>query len=233
MLPTGERRHDLPPRRREPDRVEHFVDPVATGVHDLGEIAQVLLDAEVAVNRWRLRDIADTPAQLGLARGATEHRNAAGRISPAPRRSPSSVSSCRTRSAPAGPSQCRVRPHRHAEEHRPAATAHLEVVDLYGRRHCQQAPVSQRPVISAYSTACSVGSRLAACSQTTDVGRRSPLSRPRRRDAPAGGEGRRRLACEAHEPLVDSVALQRGAALCLLILPTVDTQASVYTACAP
>ena len=52
MLPTG-----------QADRLDDLADPLLADIEDRGEVAQVLGDAEVGVDRWGLRHISDAPAQ--------------------------------------------------------------------------------------------------------------------------------------------------------------------------
>jgi hypothetical protein len=52
VLPTG-----------QADRLHDLAYPPLTDIEDRGEVAQVLGDAEVGVDRWGLRQISDAPAQ--------------------------------------------------------------------------------------------------------------------------------------------------------------------------
>ena len=82
----GRDRPSRSPRRRAAGRAEHA-----------GEVAQVLADGQVGVDRRRLRDVADPAAQAAASRPAAEHVDRRRPRRSGRPRSPASGSTCRSR----------------------------------------------------------------------------------------------------------------------------------------
>jgi hypothetical protein len=89
-------------RVNEADRGEDLVDAIPRGVHDRREVAQILVDAEVAVDRRRLRHIADARAKRGGAGRVAEDGDAAGGVLLDAGDGPHQRRLCRSRSGRAG-----------------------------------------------------------------------------------------------------------------------------------
>ena len=76
-LTARERADDLILVRSEPDRRDRLVDAVPADVEDPREVAQVLADREVAVDRRLLGDVPDPPPVGRRACGLAQHRHRA------------------------------------------------------------------------------------------------------------------------------------------------------------